>query len=178
VKCPAHKFDQIAPLILLKKVVLFELKNVIVICPYCNNKNTKVVDKRDNENEPVSRRRRECLLCKKRFTTYERIEILFFKIRKKDGSLENYDKGKLVKGIKVTLEKRGIDEVKVEALINDVESHIFARKSDEISSSDIGRLVLTRLKKLDKVAYLRFASVFLDFENEKDFKKEIDKLIN
>lgn len=149
-----------------------------MICPYCKNKNTKVVDKRDNESEPVSRRRRECLACKKRFTTYERVEVLFFKIRKKDGSLENYDRQKLLNGILVTVEKRGIDESKIDNLVSDVEEHIFSRKSDEISSSDIGRMVLTRLKKLDKVAYLRFASVFLDFENANDFKNEIDKLVS
>jgi len=148
-----------------------------VICPYCNNKNTKVVDKRDSETEPVSRRRRECLACKKRFTTYERVEVLF-KIRKKDGSLENYDRQKLLNGVLVTVEKRGIEESKIENLVSDVEERIFSRKSDEISSSDIGRMVLTRLKKLDKVAYLRFASVFLDFEDANDFKNEVDKLVN
>ena len=148
-----------------------------MICPYCNNKNTKVVDKRDSETEPVSRRRRECLACKKRFTTYERVEVLF-KIRKKDGSLENYDRQKLLNGVLVTVEKRGIEESKIENLVSDVEERIFSRKSDEISSSDIGRMVLTRLKKLDKVAYLRFASVFLDFEDANDFKNEVDKLVN
>ena len=149
-----------------------------MICPYCNNKNTKVVDKRDNEFEPVSRRRRECLSCQKRFTTYERVEVLFFKIRKKDGTLENYDRDKLIHGIEVAVEKRDINEKQIEELVSGVETHIFSRKTDGISSSDIGRLVLTRLKKLDKVSYLRFASVFLDFENASDFKKEVDKLIN
>lgn len=147
-----------------------------MICPYCNNKNTKVVDKRDSETEASSRRRRECLKCKRRFTTYERVEALFFKIRKKDGSLENYDREKILGGIATAAEKRGVSVEQIEDLVLDIEEKIFLRSGDEVSSSDIGRMVLSGLKKIDKVAYLRFASMFLDFAGIEDFKEEIKKI--
>ena len=148
-----------------------------MICPYCHSQDTRVVDKRDLEDEPVSRRRRECLSCKKRFTTYERIESISLKVVKKNGSLQDYDREKLRRGILITVQKRLLDE-EVDEIVEDIELRIMNRKSSEISTSDIGRMVLTRLKHKDTVSYLRFASIFLDFEDLEEFKKEIKKLEN
>ncbi len=146
-----------------------------MFCPYCKHKETKVIDKRDLEDEPVSRRRRECLRCKKRFTTYERIEDIKIKIIKKDGSMQDYDREKLTRGIRISAEKRIPDE-EIEQIIDDIEMRIMNRKSNKVSASDIGRMVLTRLEHVDKVAYMRFASVFLDFNDVDEFKNELDKL--
>ncbi len=146
-----------------------------MFCPYCKNKETKVIDKRDLDDEPVSRRRRECLRCKKRFTTYERIEEIKIKVVKKDGKVQDYDREKLARGIRISAEKR-IPDDEVEKIIDDIEMRIMNRKSNKIPASDIGRMVLTRLKHVDKVAYMRFASVFLDFDGLDEFKEELEKL--
>lgn len=145
-------------------------------CPYCGSANISVLESRDSEDGEVTRRRRECLKCKKRFTTYERVEQIDLKIVKKDGSKETFSRQKIKNGIMLACQKTEIEEERVEELINDVEMRLLNRKSTEISSSDIGRMVLTRLKKLDKVAYLRFASVFLEFESVNQFKKEIREI--
>ena len=146
-----------------------------MICPFCKNIYTRVVDKRDLEEDPVSRRRRECLNCGKRFTTYERIESLDLKVVKKDGSLQAYDREKLNRGIRLTVQKR-LEPAEVEEIVDDIEFRIMNRKSKEISTGDIGRMVLTRLKHKDIISYLRFASVFLDFKDVEEFRKEIEKL--
>lgn len=146
-----------------------------MLCPYCRSKNTKVVDKRDLEDEPVSRRRRECAKCKKRFTTYERIEAIQLKVVKKDGALQDYDRDKLRKGILITVQKRLSDD-EVDEVVDDIETKLLNRKSTEVSTGDIGRMVLTRLKNRDKVSYLRFASIFLDFKDVDEFREEITKL--
>jgi len=144
-------------------------------CPFCNYKESKVVDKRNVEEKPVNRRRRECLKCSKRFTTYERVEGLDLKVVKKDGEVKTFNREKLAKGIKVSVQKR-LNKDQVENIVEDIELRLLNRKSTKISSSDIGRMVLTRLKQLDKVAYLRFASVFLDFKDLKNFANEIEKI--
>jgi len=144
-------------------------------CIYCNNRDTKVVDKRDLEDEPVSRRRRECLKCTKRFTTFERIEAIDIKVVKKNGNIEPYSKEKLYKGIYASGKNR-ISKEEVDEIVEDIELRIFNRKSSEVSSSDLGRMVLTRLKHKDKVVYMRYASVFLDFTDLDEFKHAIDKL--
>ncbi len=144
-------------------------------CPYCKHKETKVVDKRDIEDEPVSRRRRQCLQCNKRFTTYERIESIDLKVVKKDGSVQPYSREKIVLGI-TNCSKGRIIEDEVEKIVDDIEFKLMHRRSTEVSTGDIGRMVLTRLKGKDSVSYLRFASVFLDFKDADEFKKEIDKL--
>lgn len=124
----------------------------------------------------MTRRRRECSSCGKRFTTYERVENIDLKVVKKDGSLEDFDREKIKSGILKACEKRPVEEEEIEKIIEDIEMRLLNRQSTEISSSDVGRMVLTRLKKLDKVAYLRFASVFLEFENVEEFKKEISRI--
>ena len=145
-------------------------------CPYSQSENTKVIDKRDVEDVGTTRRRRECLKCGKRFTTYERVEKIDLKVVKKDGRVEDYAREKIKKGVTKSVEKRPPTEEQVEELIDEVEQKLLNRQSKQISSSDIGQMVLTRLRKMDKIAYLRFASVFLEFENIEDFVKEIKEL--
>lgn len=145
-------------------------------CPYCLSPDTSVLESRDSEDGQVTRRRRQCGKCKKRFTTYERVEVISLKVVKKDGSQEGFDREKIKRGIILACEKRDVSEEEIEKIIEDIELRFLNRKSTEISSSDIGRMILTRLKKLDKVAYLRFASVFLEFENIQEFKEQIQEL--
>ena len=147
-----------------------------MICPYCSNQESAVLESRDSEDGNVIRRRRECSKCGKRFTTYERIENLDLKVIKKDGKKENFDREKIKNGIQKACEKRPVEEEQIERIIDDIEMRFVNRKSTEISSSDIGRMVLTRLKKIDKVAYIRFASVFLEFGSVAEFKKEIREI--
>ena len=147
-----------------------------MICPYCSNQESAVLESRDSEDGNVIRRRRECSKCGKRFTTYERIENLDLKVIKKDGKKENFAREKIKNGIQKACEKRPVEDEQIERIIDDIEMRFVNRKSTEISSSDIGRMVLTRLKKLDKVAYIRFASVFLEFGNVAEFKKEIREI--
>lgn len=145
-------------------------------CPYCTSQETSVLESRDSEDGEVTRRRRECAKCGKRFTTYERVEIITLKVIKKDGNKEDFDREKIKRGIVLACEKRNVTAEEIERIVDDVELRLLNRKSTEVSSSDIGRMVLTRLKKLDQVAYLRFASVFLEFEDIKEFKKQIQAL--
>jgi transcriptional repressor NrdR len=145
-------------------------------CPYCASIKTSVLESRDSEDGQVTRRRRKCQKCSKRFTTYERVEIIDLKIIKKDGTSEDFDRVKMKYGIKLACEKRNITSDEIEKIIEEIELKLLNRKSTDISSSDIGRMILTRLKKLDPVAYLRFASVFLEFDDVEQFKKQINKL--
>ena len=140
-------------------------------CPYCCSETTKVVDKRDNREDSSTRRRRECLKCKKRFTTYERIEKVDISIEKKDGSLENFDVEKLTKGI----EKAVGPSISTEDIYNfaeEVERRVL-NSSDIVSTKDIGRMVLEWLKGKDELSYVRFASVYKDFKTLDDFKNEL-----
>lgn len=152
------------------------LFKIIVLCPYCKSKDTKVVDKRDNDETGVTRRRRECLKCTKRFTTYERIQSIALMVEKRTGRLQEFDREKLKRGIKKAVKKRPIDDEQVEDLIDDIELRLLNRKTTQIKSTDIGKMVLNRLKKIDSVGYLLFASVYNDFNSIEDFKKEIKEL--
>lgn len=147
-----------------------------MLCPYCGSSQTAVLESRDSEDGAVTRRRRKCQRCDKRFTTYERVENIDLKVVKKDGGLEPFDREKIKIGILKACEKRPVEKEEIERIIEEIEMRLLNRKSTEVSSSDIGRMVLTRLKKLDKVAYLRFASVFLEFESVKEFQKEIREI--
>jgi transcriptional repressor NrdR len=145
-------------------------------CPYCSSTKTKVTDKRDSEEEGITRRRRECLKCKRRFTTYERPEIETI-IVKKDKRREPYNRDKLTSGLTKACEKRPISHEKIEKIVNEIEERL-RRKGKEVKSDVIGKLVMQSLKKLDKVAYIRFASVYSDFQDLADFKnlfKDISK---
>jgi transcriptional repressor NrdR len=147
-----------------------------MLCPYCNSDQTSVLESRESEDGTVIRRRRECDKCKKRFTTYERVEVIDLKVVKKSGELEDFNREKIKKGILKACQKRPCPEEDIESIIDDIEMRLLNRKSTEVSSSDIGRMVLTRMKKLDKVAYLRYASVFLEFEGPEEFRKEIKEI--
>ncbi len=144
-------------------------------CPFCQSYLSKVVDKRSVESRGEVRRRRECLKCSNRFTTYEvlaKVEIL---VLKKDGKKEPYEREKLQGGLVKALEKRpGID--RVSSMLDRIESRIREKHLQEVSSQVLGKWVLSELKKLDPIAYLRFASVYRTFSDPKDFKKEIDTL--
>ncbi len=142
-------------------------------CAFCGHEDTRVIDKRDS-GEGTTRRRRECLKCNRRFTTYERPKIEIIVI-KKDESREDYSREKLRKGILKACEKRPVPREKVDKIIDKIEQKL-RKKGDEIKSKIIGKEVMKKLKRLDKVAYIRFASVYHDFQNIKDFKKEIKEL--
>src|SRR3989338_9554583 len=146
-----------------------------MLCPFCLHKETKVTNKRDAEN--LTRRRRECLKCRKRFTTYEKVENPEFFVVKKDGRREQYNKDKLLLGIVKACEKRVVSHEKIEKVVNEIEEKL-RKKGKEVKSNIIGEFVMKALKKLDKVAYIRFASVYRDFKDIDDFRnitKEIKR---
>ncbi|MCK9595975.1 transcriptional regulator NrdR [Candidatus Pacearchaeota archaeon] len=143
-------------------------------CPYCFHKESKVTDKR--ESPEGVRRRRECLKCKKRFTTYEKISIEDLYVIKKDSRREKFSREKLENGIYKAFEKRPIAKEKINGLINEIEEQIRKKGKKEIKTIEIGELVMKKIKKIDNVAYIRFASVYRDFQDINDFKQEIKNL--
>ena len=145
-------------------------------CPYCNYEETQVIDTRDTENLESTRRRRECMKCGKRFTTYERVEEADIIIVKKDGRRERFQRQKVLNGIIEACEKRSIPLEKIEKLVDEVESDLRKRDSVEVESKIVGELVMKKLKGLDKVAYIRFASVYREFEDLDRFTEELEKL--
>lgn len=145
-------------------------------CPFCNNTETKVVDSRETNDGKITRRRRECLKCNSRFSTYEEVELLRLTVVKKDGSRVEYDKSKIEAGIRKALEKRPVGEEKIAKLMGDVEYEIRALEKPEVSTKEIGKIVLKKLRELDEVAYVRFASVYKSFGSVESFKKELDML--
>ena len=146
-------------------------------CPYCGSKGTRVVDKRDSEDNAVTRRRRGCLNCRGRFTTYERPEIGALMVVKKDGRRQEFDRAKLRSSLQKACTKRPISSEMIERIIDQVESDIRSKDSLEISSSAIGDLVVDKLKNLDQVAYIRFASVYRAFADISSFEDELKKLL-
>lgn len=145
-------------------------------CPKCHSAKIKVIEKRDVEGEQLIRRRRECESCGFRFTTYERLEVATLVVTKKDKNKEPFIREKLAGGIRKALEKRPISEVQIEEFISSIEEDLRSRGKNEITSKEIGDLVMSRLKALDDVAYLRFASVYKSFSNIASFKKELEKI--
>lgn len=145
-------------------------------CPYCKNSQSEVIETRDNEDLGAIRRRRSCLFCGKRFTTYERVENVNLFVIKKDGRREQFDREKLKKGILMSCDKTKISIDQIEKIVFDIEKEILSKDNFEIKSKEIGELVAKRLKKLDQVAYIRFASVFRRFVDIEDFEKEVRKL--
>lgn len=145
-------------------------------CPYCNHSETKVIDSRDTNDGKAIRRRRECEKCHARFSTYEEVEIMRFSILKKDGRKEEYNKKKIESGIRKSLEKRPVNEEKINKIIGDIEYEIQSKENNEITSKEIGKIVLEKLKETDDVAYLRFASVYKSFGSAESFRKEADKI--
>lgn len=144
-------------------------------CPYCRNQDTKVLETR--EAEGVTRRRRECLKCAKRFTTHEQVEIVNLFIIKKDGRREQFNREKLISGVMSACQKRPISLQQVEELATEIETRLLNHKNTEVKSAHIGELVMRRLKKLDNVAYIRFASVYRDFEDIDSFQDELKQLL-
>jgi len=144
-------------------------------CPYCNHQNTKVTDSRDTGIYSI-RRRRECLECNRRFTTYEHIELSPVYIIKKDGKREQFNKEKLKTGITKALEKRPVSNEQVETILDNIEEQIRRAGKEEIPSKEIGEYVMNELKNIDQVAYIRFASVYRSFADITLFEKEVKKL--
>jgi len=145
-----------------------------MLCPYCINPETKVTDKRDSEG--ITRRRRECLKCGQRFTTYERAE-LELNVIKKDGKREKFNREKLRRGVERAFEKRPISSDNIDKFLDDIEAKIYrTAKRKEIKTSKIGQIVIDKLKRIDKIAYIRFASVYQEFNDVNEFKEGLKKL--
>jgi transcriptional repressor NrdR len=142
-------------------------------CPYCSHPASKVTDKRKSPDGV--RRRRECLKCRKRFTTHERVSREDFYVIKKDGRRERFSRDKLERGIEKAFEKRPVSKEKITDMINEIEEQL-RKKGKEIKSSVIGELIMKKLKKVDNVAYIRFASVYRNFQDADDFKNELKEL--
>lgn len=146
-------------------------------CPNCQNEDTKVVDSRPVEEGNAIRRRRECEKCEFRFSTYEEIEILDLSVIKRDGTRQPYSREKLERGVRKAFEKRTHTDESMKKLISSIEQEIQKKAKDsEIKSSDVGEIVMKRIKKMDKVAYIRFASVYRQFEDVEEFKEALNKL--
>ena len=146
-------------------------------CPYCGSSEIEVVETRDSEDLETIRRRRECLKCEKRFTTYERVENINLVVIKKDGRREQFDRDKLKRGIIRSCEKTKVSMEDIERIVVEVERELRGADSVEVDSKKIGQMVAQRLKKIDKVAYIRFSSVFRRFVDVEDFEKELKRLI-
>lgn len=146
-------------------------------CPFCDHQDTEVVETRDSEDLSTIRRRRSCAKCTKRFTTYERVERVPLIVMKKDGRKEQFDRDKLQKGILKSCEKTIVGLEDTEKIINEVERELRGQDTVEVESKKIGQLVAQKLKKIDKIAYIRFASVFRRFVDVEDFEKELQKLL-
>jgi transcriptional repressor NrdR len=147
-------------------------------CPYCGHLGDKVVDSRESKEGEVIRRRRECLECSKRFTSYERIDEIPYMVVKKDGSRERFDRQKLVAGLLKACEKRPVSLAAVESVADRVEASLQERSEKEMATVDIGEFVMDELKQLDKVAYVRFASVYRHFRDINEFANELKGLLN
>ena len=146
-------------------------------CPYCSSDNTRVIDSRPADDNSSIRRRRLCDACQKRFTTYEKVETIPMIVIKKDNNRETYDRAKIEGGVFRACHKRPISAAQIEAMIDDVEACIFNKEEREISSEEIGELVMGKLKDLDSVAYVRFASVYREFKDVNTFMDELKKIL-
>ncbi len=146
-------------------------------CPYCGSTDSEVVETRASEDVDTIRRRRECLKCEKRFTTYERIENVNLVVIKKDGKREQFDRDKLKSGIIRSSEKTKVSMDEIEKIVTEIERELRGADSVEVESKKIGQMVASRLKKIDKVAYIRFSSVFKRFVDVEDFQEEVRRLI-
>ena len=146
-----------------------------MFCPFCKNRDTQVLESRVVEDGRAVRRRRKCLKCAKRFTTQERVKKTALWVIKKDGRREPFDRDKVKGGILKAIEKRHVSLASVESAIEDIENEMLKKEHEQVESREVGRAVLKHLKKMDKVAWLRFASVYLEFEDLHDFEKAIKK---
>jgi transcriptional repressor NrdR len=146
-------------------------------CPFCGHAEDKVVDSRESKEGESIRRRRECLKCEKRYTTYERIDEIPYMVVKKDGRREKFDRQKVLNGLLRACEKRPIPMGKLEQIVNEAETFVIDSPERERRTSEVGELIMNRLRKYDKVAYVRFASVYLDFKDVKEFMDELKHLL-
>lgn len=146
-------------------------------CPYCAHIEDKVVDSRESKDGDSIRRRRECLQCGRRFTSYERIDEIPYMVVKKDGERETFERGKILAGLLRASEKRPISVSQLEAIVDEVEKSLQDSIDREMATSEIGKIIMRRLKALDKVAYVRFASVYLEFEDVSEFMTELKYLV-
>ena len=146
-------------------------------CPFCGHVQDKVVDSREAKIGDTIRRRRECAKCARRFTTYERIDEIPYMVVKKDGRREKFDRQKLLAGLLKACEKRPVAMSRLEQIVNEVEALVAESADRERPSTEVGEFVMNRLKKLDKVAYVRFASVYLDFKDVREFMDELKDLL-
>ena len=146
-------------------------------CPFCGHPEDKVVDSREGKEHQAIRRRRECLACKRRFTTYERVDEIPYMVVKKDGRREKFDRQKILAGLLRACEKRPVSTTRLEEFVNQAEALVIDSADREVPSREIGELLMNRLRELDKVAYVRFASVYLDFKDVKEFMDELKDLL-
>ena len=146
-------------------------------CPFCGHVEDKVVDSREAKIGDTIRRRRQCVKCNRRFTTYERIDEIPYMVVKKDGRREKFDRQKILAGLLKACEKRPVPMGRLEALVNEIESYVAESPDRERPATELGEMVMNRLKKLDKVAYVRFASVYMDFKDVREFMDELKDLL-
>jgi len=145
-------------------------------CPFCRHREDRVIDSRESKEGAVTRRRRECLQCHRRYTSYERIEEITYFVIKKGGYRQPFDRAKVLSGLTKACEKRPVSPRQLEQIVDRVEQKILTSPNFELASEEIGHFVMQQLKQLDKVAYVRFASVYLDFKDIREFTSEIDHL--
>jgi transcriptional repressor NrdR len=148
-----------------------------VKCPFCGHLDDKVIDSREARTGDLVRRRRECLKCGRRFTTYERIDEIPYMVIKKDGRREKFERQKILQGLLKACEKRPVPVTKLESIVDEAEAFVSEAVDRERTTSEIGELLMAGLKKLDKVAYVRFASVYLDFKDVREFMDELKGLL-
>ena len=146
-------------------------------CPFCAHLDDKVIDSREGRTGDTIRRRRECLKCSRRFTTYERIDEIPYMVVKKDGRRERFDRQKVLNGLMRACEKRPVPISKLEQIVNEAETFVIESAERERKTSEIGELIMNRLRRYDKVAYVRFASVYLDFKDVQEFMAELKDLL-
>ena len=146
-------------------------------CPFCAHIDDKVIDSREGRTGDTIRRRRECLKCGRRFTTYERIDEIPYMVIKKDGRRERFERQKILQGLLKACEKRPVATAKLESIVDDVEGVVQEATERELTTAEIGEMIMQQLKKLDKVAYVRFASVYMDFKDVQEFMTELKNLL-
>lgn len=144
-------------------------------CPYCNSENSKTLETRDSP-ENTTRRRKECITCAKRYTTYEYLETVELMVRKKDGQLQRFDVNKIIRGLQKACEKRPVTMAQINELADQVRQDLMLKGTEEVASGEIGDLIMTHLKKIDRVAYIRFASVYKKFEEPEDFRRVLSEV--
>lgn len=146
-------------------------------CPFCSAADTKVIDSRPSDDNTSIRRRRQCIICGRRFTTYEKLETMPFMVIKKDETREPYERSKIEQGVITSCHKRPVSTQQIERLVDEIEAQIFSLEEREVPTATIGEMVMDKIKDLDEVAYVRFASVYREFKDVSTFMNELSKLL-